>query len=141
MHVGRYHDLNSGVTCFGCTDKMKWVHPFLVTWFWKQKAKYNNLHCSDGWRGPSDQEKMFNEGKSDKHWPDSKHNRTLADHTPCSEAVDLFMINEDGEGQWNRAFYQLIFNDITKDRLPIRWGGTFILRSGAKDNPHFEMIT
>ncbi len=138
--MSKYHDINSGEDCAGCRKKMQWVHPDLAKWFWEKKKKYKNLHCSDGWRGPSEQNKLYNEGKSDKPWPKSKHNVTKADQSPCSEAIDLFMINEDGEALWKKEFFKMIYDEAAKNRDPIRWGGHFILRSGARDFPHFEMV-
>lgn len=42
-----------------------------------------------GWRGQAAQDKAFADKASTKRWPDSKHNWTRPDGTPCSLAVDV----------------------------------------------------
>ncbi len=42
-----------------------------------------------GFRDRTAQSKAYAEKKSTKQWPDSKHNTTLPDGRPCSQAVDV----------------------------------------------------
>lgn len=51
-------------------------------------AKFDfSLVC--GFRDRAAQSRAFAEKKSTKRWPDSKHNVSLPDGTPCSLAVDV----------------------------------------------------
>lgn len=51
--------------------------------------QYYNVTVLDGWRDEKNQNELYYSGKSDKKWPDSRHNVTDAQGKPCSKAVDL----------------------------------------------------
>jgi len=94
----------------------------------------------EGHRNKEGQTKAFNEGKSQKQWPDSKHNSSP------SIAVDLapWPIN------WVdiRGFFLLagvMFTIAHQKGIKIRWGGAFQglerrNKSEFFDGPHFELI-
>ncbi len=128
-----------GPTCAGCEKKLTQVHATLAAWFRTKKANYINLHISDGWRGPEDQEAAYLAGKSNAQFPHSKHNHMDSIGRPLSLAIDIFQIDQDGIARWSPPFYAKLNQENHDDRVPILWGGTFKLRSGARDNPHFEL--
>ena len=136
----RVHDPNSGSECNGCNEKLKQAHPILATWFRRKKAKYPNLHIAWGWRGQVEQEEYFSAGKSDVHYPHSKHNARDSDGNPRSLALDLFQITEDGDATWSKPFFARLNEENRQMREPIRWGGTFKLRNGSGDACHFELL-
>lgn len=98
-----------------------------------------------GFRNKRAQEKAFNEGKSGKHWPNSKHNQNpsiavdIAPYDPKLRNID-----------WNNRDRFILLAGIIKGvahklRIAIRWGGdwdsdTFMRDQKFIDMPHIELV-
>jgi hypothetical protein len=122
-----------GALCLLCEDKLKSAHPLLAEWFRAKKKNYLNLHIAWAYRNAVDQNAAYKEGKSNAQFPNSPHNKEPA------QALDIFLINEDGEAVWPPVLYAKIAQE-SKDEYPyILWGGNF---SGPiqRDRDHFELI-
>lgn len=102
-----------------------------------------------GYRDKKAQEKAFNENKSTKHWPDSKHNQNP------SIAVDIAPWDSSlrggrGDIDWNnRDRFILLWGIIRgiahKMKIEVRWGGdfnsdTFMRDQKFIDMPHIELV-
>ena len=102
-----------------------------------------------GFRNERDQEKAFNEGKSEKHWPNSKHNQEP------SIAVDIAPWDQSmrrgrGDIDWNNRDRFILLAGIIKGiahklGIAIRWGGdwdsdTFMRDQKFHDMPHIELV-
>lgn len=124
-----------GSECPKCEEIIKTAHPYMADWFRRKKKENRSLHCSCAWRGAAEQNRAFAEKKSKLMFPFSKHNKTK-NGEPCSEALDLFQIDADGNARFSMPFYQKIANENEADKEPIRWLGD----STLKDGPHFELI-
>lgn len=123
-----------GPVCNGCEMKLAGAHEYLGPWFRELKKRYPNAHISWGWRGHDDQERFFLEGKTKLHFPNSPHN-LVRDGKPCSMALDLFLINEDGEATFPPLWYAKVNLENEAARLPILWGGKW---KTLGDGDHFE---
>lgn len=99
-----------------------------------------------GHRNKEDQERAFREGKSNLHFPNSKHNKTPAlaiDVAPGFMEDGVFKID------WNdvKAFsYMAGYARAIADQmhLHLRWGGDWDMDGQVRDNrfqdlPHFEI--
>jgi peptidoglycan LD-endopeptidase CwlK len=125
--------------------KLKTCHEDIQTICY-EAIKIIDFTILEGHRGQEDQDRAFNEGKSEKKWPDSKHNELPSvafDAAPCP--VD-----------WNdlKRFYyfagiligvseRLISEGKIKHKL--KFGGDWDRDNDFKDNkfndlPHFELI-
>jgi len=129
--------INGIPACPGCEEKLKQAHPRIARWF-REKVKpfHTTAHISWSFRGRTDQEKAVAQGKSERHWPYSMHNRTAADGSPCAEALDLFLQNVDGTGSWSSDFFQMLAVEVVQDGDPIRCGATW---KSIGDADHFEL--
>jgi hypothetical protein len=121
--------------CQGCKDKLVGVHLALNTWFWDMKEKHPELHVCWGWRGEEDQHADFLSGRSKLDWPKSKHNKML-NGNPCSEALDVFTIDQYGIAHFDRKFYAALAEETTAAGYKITWGGNF---PTFKDLDHFQL--
>lgn len=124
-----------GPRCELCAFKLTEAHPTLESWFNGVKSRYINAHVAWSYRGPEDQERAYNDGKSKLHYPFSPHNN-MVDDKPMSLALDIFMINEDGEAVFPPLWYAKIDKENRDANEPIIWGGRF--RSIA-DLDHFQV--
>jgi len=98
----------------------------------------HSINC--GHRGKNEQDEAFQNGKSEKPWPEGKHNRIPSD------AVDAYPWPYD-EHDFERICY---FAGIVKGiahclGIPIRWGGDWNRNTQIKDERfrdlgHFERI-
>lgn len=122
--------------CHGCKDKLLGVHIALFDWFYWLKEEYPQIHISCGFRGEKEQNEVFAAGKSRLKWPRSMHNKTL-DDIPCSQAIDLFRIDEFGKAHFEEALYREIIEKTLREGYPIEWGGNFVT---LKDFVHFQLI-
>lgn len=121
--------------CPLCEDKLLCAHPRIADWFRRLKKRHPNVHVSSSWRGQSEQNQLFKEGKTRAPFPKSKHNH-MEDGRPCSLALDLFQIDEDGVARFAPLFYAKVNAENEADRELIRWGGKF---KSFVDGPHFEL--
>ena len=103
-----------------------------------------------GFRNEEEQTKALKEGKSHLGWPHSKHNKSLPDGMPCSEAFDLAPFNSKEEPiDWADAKRFILLGGYVLGvaeiiGIPIRWGGdwdndTFMNDQRLHDLPHFEL--
>ena len=76
------------------------------------------------------------EGKSKLAWPDSKHNKTLPDGTPCAEALDIFQLCSNGMAAWVFKYCAQIASEATKNAEPIDWGGSWKVLG---DYDHYQL--
>lgn len=142
---------SGGGICDGCQKKLEQAHPQLVDWYNNLiKPKFLNSHISWAFRGPSDQQLAFEEGKSMCKWPKSPHNQTVAkdeslpfdpavyglNSKPEALALDLFEII-DGRALFSPKFYLDIHELNTAQGLPIKWGGIF---KSLGDADHFQLM-
>lgn len=117
--------------CPLCEEKLKSVHPFLVSWFtYHIKPRWPNAHISCGHRGKFEQEFLWIDKKTQLHWPNSKHNKFPA------EAIDLFQIDRDGKAYWDVPFFTDLVRYSKENDIQLIWGGNF---ANLRDYCHFEM--
>lgn len=122
--------------CPSCTEKLQTAHPYLAEWFRKLKGRYLNAHVSWAYRGAEDQEQFFKEGKTHCHYPNSAHNKTKPDGTPCAMALDLFQLDDDGVARFAPLWYAKVNTENEANHEPIAWGGKF---KSLGDGDHFEL--
>lgn len=122
--------------CELCESKLKLAHPYLVDWFHKKKDKYKNLHVSWAFRNETEQNAFYRDGKTRAMWPNSPHNKTPA------EALDLFLIDEDGVARFPVKFYVQLDQENQADKEPIYWGGNIKLagQGSRPDFNHYQLI-
>src|SRR5574343_252740 len=103
-------------------------HPKLITLF---KVVLGERDCIIlcGFRNEADQNKAFDEGKSQLRWPKGKHNKQP------SRAVDVapFPLNWDDE-QGFRDFASIVKQQAACLGIKVNWGGDF---HNFKDLPHW----
>jgi len=112
-------------------------------------AVIQHFDCSilEGHRNEDDQNRYYDEGKSQLVWPQSKHNKSP------SMAVDVvpYPIDWDGLNRFRYfAGYVMGVSDMLHAQGMIshrvRWGGDWDRDTQLKDNsfndmPHFELVT
>lgn len=111
-------------------------------------GQYKDIAIIEGHRGEERQNKAFKEGKSDKQWPDGKHNKLpswAVDVAPCKIKGDKVEID------WNdtKSFYDLykFVSDIAKILyIDLRWGGDWDRDGDYNDQRlmdlvHYELVT
>lgn len=122
--------------CPLCNWKLKDAHPLLAAWFKSVKKRYVNVHIAWAFRSQADQDKMVREKKSLANWPNSKHNYMTADFKPCAEALDLFLLDDDGNARWPKIFYAKLAAENKVNQDPINWSGEF---KSILESNHFEL--
>ena len=126
---------NGILPCPACTLKLEEADSRLGGWFWNMKLKYPQLHIAWSFRNESDQHAAFLSGKSKLDWPSSKHNNMI-NGLPCSLALDVFTLDDQGDANFNADFYEQLNEDTLEASYPIVWGGSWIT---FKDLDHFEL--
>lgn len=121
--------------CPMCEDKLKTADPELADWFHEMKKQFPQIHISCSWRGKTEQDKAFAEGKSKLKFPESPHNKAYPDGKPCSQALDIFALTQEGEAIFPKALYQKLWQVSKKDYAMI-WGGNF---QSIGDANHFQL--
>lgn len=101
-----------------------------------------------GWRGETEQNEAYENGRSKLRWPQSKHNVTV-DGQPMSRAVDIAPWI-DGRINWSdRALFAVlagvVFAAAAERNVAIRWGGNWSPKWAPAENrfpdlPHFELL-
>lgn len=138
MSLHHSHD----AVCPLCEAKLLDADPVIAGWFRRVKARYPNVHVYYAYRGPEEQARVVAEGKSKLTYPHSKHN-AVRDGKPCSLALDLFQIDEDGIGRFARPFYAKVAADAWENTDPVIWGGDWngdgVQEKSDWDGPHFEL--
>ena len=102
-----------------------------------------------GWRGEEAQNALYETGASTKRWPDSKHNATLPNGMPMSEAVD-FAPWIDGSIPWKDigifcVVAGVILASASEIGVKMRWGGDWdgdgsTLDHQLRDYGHMEIV-
>lgn len=121
--------------CQSCLEKLNQCHVEIILFFNFVKQNHYDVHIAWGYRDQSAQELCTSQGKSKNHWPTSKHNHS-ENGQPCSLAIDLFQLTDDGHAQFEEPFYEMIWLQTKDKNLPIKWGGEF---THLKDYDHFEL--
>lgn len=116
--------------CELCFEKLKDVHPELVSFVAYTRSRNKSVHVSCGFRDQKAQDEAFATGKSMLNWPDSKHNKTPA------QAVDLFTIDEDGVARFVRYQMEMVWT-AAKSYFRIAWAGNW--EGKFKESVHFEL--
>ncbi len=129
-----YHHTEDSV-CPLCEDKLKGCHPDLMEIFYSIKDEFPDCHIAWGYRGKEDQNALFKEGKTNAKWPRSAHNR-LELGKPCSKAMDLFRLNDEGLAEFKKAYYLAIAQYLNKIGTKINWSGEW---TKFKESNHFEL--
>lgn len=131
-----------GLRCPRCDSMLESGVKELQDWFYEIKVAFPDAHVSCVWRNESWQNALFEDGKSRKRWPDSKHNKMVGDK-PASEAMDLFELNDHGEAEFRLGYYKQIAEWLKDQEAPIRcgvdWNGDGIDNEKWRDPPHFEI--
>ena len=125
---------NSTAVCVRCEKMLDEGHPDLRKSFAEIRKTYPDVHVSCVYRGKEAQNKAVQDKLSKTPWPKSKHN-ALQDGKPCSLAMDLFRLGDDGKAYFPMDFYAMIANLATILRLPLVWGGSWKM----VDGPHFQL--
>jgi hypothetical protein len=107
--------------CPLCEEKLRTAHSVMADWFRRIKKQFENVHISWAYRGAEDQERFFKEGKTRCRFPKSAHNYAI-NGKPCSLALDLFLIDEDGSARFPPLFYAKVNEINQQNKEPIRWG-------------------
>jgi peptidoglycan L-alanyl-D-glutamate endopeptidase CwlK len=99
-----------------------------------------------GFRGEVAQNQAFAEGKSDKKWPDGKHNKTLPSGEPYSDAADVVPLPINWDDKVKFYHFAGVVRAVSALKgIPIRWGGDWdsdfdLHDQNLYDLPHFERI-
>lgn len=124
-------------------DKLTTCHPYIQTVF-TRVLEYFDHTVLEGRRGKEDQNKAFNEGKSQLRWPDGKHN--VVEEDDLSLAVDVipYPIDWNDRERMNYFAGQVLATGRSMD-IEIRWGGDWDRDTQVKDNSfddlvHFELV-
>lgn len=134
MSIIPHHTSDS--VCALCEQKLSQAHPDLQNWYRKYvKITFPTSHVSWSFRNQQQQEDCVAEGKSKEDWPLSKHN-ALSDNVPCSLALDLFQIDDQGRATWDISIFFKINEMNNNCGYPITWGGNF---KSIHDYDHFEL--
>lgn len=128
--------------CPSCEQKLLTAHPVLVSWFHRIKTKYPNVHVAWAYRNAAEQEAEYIAKRTRLIYPHSRHN-AVRDGKPCSQALDIFQIDEDGTARFSRPFYAKVANDSWENHDPIIWGGDWngnhVQDKNDTDSDHFEL--
>lgn len=121
----------SDAICPLCEYKLAAVDPTLQYWFRQHiKPNFPDAHISWGYRNETEQEQAYLDHKTRLHYPQSDHNKIPA------KALDLFEINDAGQGVWNPGFFSAI-NDYNEDHgIELIWGAKW---RSLGDNDHFAI--
>ena len=118
--------------------RLETCHPDLQRLF-HEVVKHVDCMVIFGFRTREEQEQAFEDGNSDKHWPDSLHNKTP------SQAVDVapYPVDWKNEDRF-RAFGGFVLGVASQMGIPIRWGGDWdgdwdFSDQRLVDQPHFEL--
>lgn len=103
-------------------------------WLWITK-NYLNCHIAQGFRGELQQHLDFLDGKSKVDFPESKHN-VMDAGKPFSQAIDIFVLDEQGNAQWPIPFFQDLYGAALMASQPVVWGGSWL---NFPDHDHFEI--
>lgn len=124
----------SDAVCPSCAEKLLQAHPYLQSWFKEVKSRYANAHVSWSFRDMTDQNEYLREGKTRLAFPKSAHNVSVQGK-PCSMALDLFLIDEDGIAKWPPLWFAKLNSENQTMKEPIFWGGKW---KSLGDGDHYQ---
>lgn len=131
---------NPASNCDGCRIKLLTCDPRIVQFTYDIQYNFTDCHVAIGYRDQADQALAYNTGKSKLKWPESLHNN-MENGKPSSLAVDLFLLDVDGEALFPVSFYEQIYEYYESNKLkfndPIQWGGAW---TTFKDWDHYELV-
>ena len=126
--------------CPGCVDRLTDADGALAGWFHSrrnaQPAIELPMHVSWAFRDEQSQNEAVANHESKLPWPDSKHN-VMINGKPCSQALDIFQINEDNQAIFDPIFCTKLYYSSVRDLFRLRWGGEF---KSLGDFGHFELF-
>jgi hypothetical protein len=127
-----------GPVCPLCAAKLKEAHPNLASWFMRcVKPRYPYAHISWSFRDKANQDAVCADGKSKLKWPNSPHNKTdPKTGVPKAEALDLFLLGEDGVASWPYKFFSQVAEQAKNESECVFWGGHF---KTIWDADHFQI--
>lgn len=113
------------------TNRLTTCNKLLWDLFQRVSLVYPAIQVACGFRNEIDQHNAFISipQRSDKDWPDSKHNHTDEKDNPDSLAVDFYLI-VDGKVIWDDINLYIftagiIWGIASAMNIPIRWGGNW----------------
>lgn len=122
--------------CSRCETKLQEAHPHLKVFFQWVKINHPDAHVSWTFRDQANQDECFRMGKSKLQWPKSPHNAMDLFGKPCSEAIDLFVLSNDGKAEWPTGWFKTVSQQMKDAGMPFKWGGDF---KTLGDADHFQM--
>jgi hypothetical protein len=118
-------------------ERLHECDPQLVELFKKVLQRHDcSVLC--GSRSEYQQNKAFEEGKSTKRWPDSKHN-SVGGYLSLAVDVAPYPIDWDDHERFNRfAFYVMGVADTMGIKL--RWGGNWDGDADLDDQTFYDLV-
>lgn len=120
-------------------DRLATCHSDLIRLF-NEVVKHFDCTILQGHRGEEEQNKAFNEGKSQLQWPNGNHNAMP------SNAVDVIPYPIDWGDRERMSYFAGVVKGIGESMgIKIRWGGDWDNDTQVKDNRfddlvHFELV-
>lgn len=130
------HHVNGINPCPLCADKLKEAHPYFLKFYHDLKNDFPKSHISWTWRDRDTQNQMYNDGRSKCLWPGSSHN-FMKDNKPCSRAIDLFVLSEEGIAQWPTPFFLKVAKWSFDNGFKIKAG---VIAPGFSETCHFQLL-
>ena len=131
-----HHSFEVG-QCLLCDIKVKTAHKYFQDIWPALKKEFPHVHVSCGFRGASDQELAYQQGRSRLRWDKSDHNKTDSKGGQCARAIDLFFINIDGLAVFPPWQYLRVADWLEKNGYQI---GSGIKWKKFVDGPHFYLL-
>ena len=123
-------------------ERLNPCHPDLIAVF-NEVIKYYDCTVTCGYRGEEDQNKAFDEGRSNARYPKGKHNNSP------STAVDIYPYPVDFENYDRLShFAGFVLGIANTMGIKLRWGRDWHQEFWTKkkdttklrDYPHFELV-
>ena len=123
-------------------ERLNTCHPDLIAVF-NEVIKYYDCTVTCGYRGEEDQNKAFDEGRSNARYPKGKHNNSP------STAVDIYPYPVDFENYDRLShFAGFVLGIANTMGIKLRWGRDWHQEFWTKkkdttklmDYPHFELV-
>ena len=123
-------------------ERLNTCHPDLIAVF-SEVIKYYDCTVTCGYRGEEDQNKAFDEGRSNARYPKGKHNNSP------STAVDIYPYPGDFENYDRLShFAGFVLGVANTMGIKLRWGRDWHQEfwtkkkdtTKLKDYPHFELV-
>ncbi len=121
--------------CDRCAKFLTQAHPMISFWFYRIREVFPNVHTCRVWCGKEEQDRLVLEGASKLKWPFSQHNFEK-DGVPRSRAMDLFLLNPEGEAEFPHHLYVDICGWLKSQGAPIECGVEW---ANFPDGDHFQL--